>query len=177
MNIDADGAMGWGPGSGATDVAFARNGVGTMRLDAQLTSYDSNTLNTYTPTIANDGTATYSRLEGYWQRIGKMIFVIIYAQANGAGSGATAITVTAPTNISVSMRQALHADASNISRAGVGNFDGVGSAISSAGGAANNVFEVVRVTKNGANAVTENIVGGDILATTIMTIEGFYWEE
>lgn len=43
LNVDANGAMGWGDGSGSTDVSFDRSAVGTLRVtgDLQVTGNDT----------------------------------------------------------------------------------------------------------------------------------------
>lgn len=70
-----------------------------------ITTYDSNTFTLYTPTVNGAGTATFTQRTGWYQRIGKMIFFNAFVVLNAAGSGASNVTISAPTSINRTTRQ------------------------------------------------------------------------
>jgi hypothetical protein len=63
----------------------------TGKLAVSNTTYD-----TYTPTIGNAGSATWSTSEGWYYKLGTMVFFQAYVAASAAGSGATGITISLP---------------------------------------------------------------------------------
>jgi hypothetical protein len=68
-----------------------------MGSDGQFRIYGGNSPTSYTPTWSGLGTATMSRNLGWYWRIGKLVFIEIYAQfASGPGTGTTGISVTLP---------------------------------------------------------------------------------
>lgn len=128
-------------------------------------TYAGSEFNTYTPTIGGDGTATYSNRTGWWQRIGGMIFFSAYAVASGAGSGASNVTITAPTDIDRTTRQRVGATLEAMTAGNSGSCSAV--AFTTGSGA---TFDRIR------NSTGGNITGADITATSIIAVEGWYRE-
>jgi hypothetical protein len=62
---------------------------------------------TYTPVIANGGTVTWTTRTGWYYKFGTshLVFFCFQLVVNATGSGATAITVTAPTSIDRTTKQ------------------------------------------------------------------------
>lgn len=50
----------------------------------------------YTPTVAGAGTATWSVRDGWYKKIGKMVYVEVYIAFSAAGTGTGTVTVTLP---------------------------------------------------------------------------------
>jgi hypothetical protein len=165
LNIEADGTIGWGPGSAATDVALSRSGVGEMTLTGQITSYDGDAFTTYTPAVTNGGAVTWTTRTGRWQRVGKMIYFNAYLNVNVAGSGAGLITIDGPVDISRTTRQVVMVHLDNVTAAREGT--GVVLAFDSGSGP---VFDRVRGRDN------VNLTGADLLAGAHITVEGWYRE-
>lgn len=176
FNVEADGTIGMGSGSGATDVALRRTGVGEVDFDAQITTYDNNSFAAYTPSMGNTGTATFTTRTGWWQRVGQMIFFNAYIVVNAAGSGASGITISAPTDIDRTTRQTVFVQCANMSVGGVGSFEAAGGAVASAGGGASPTWNAIRVTKNSANSIVQNVLGNDLINGTTISLQGWYRE-
>jgi hypothetical protein len=92
--------IGGGPTTNDTSMLFSAdryNFNGDMEFDDELTVYNNNTYDTWTPTItAGGGTATLSTADGWLQRFGKNIFVYGYMVIGTAGSGATVVQLGLP---------------------------------------------------------------------------------
>lgn len=76
--------------------ADAVNVHANMALDGQITSYDGGAFPAWVPAITGGGTATLATADGWYQRIGKMVFVYAYMVIGTAGSGATNVSVSMP---------------------------------------------------------------------------------
>lgn len=130
-------------------------------------------ITTYTPAVANDGTATYTTRTGWYYKFGAghLVYMNAYLVINAAGSGVTDITVTAPTNIERTTRQVVPCDLQD----GTSYRVGFARANTSGSGA---VFDKVDlVNKNVATVGTDNhstITGSGLAAGSILAFAGFY---
>lgn len=131
----------------------------------EITTYNNGTWHTYTPVMANAGTATWTTRTGYWRRYGDWIVFVAYFVFSGAGSGATPVTVTGPRPIDRTTRQFVGAHLEAVA-AGSAGFGGAVSFVSGAGA----VFDRVR------NPANTSLNGVDFPATSIVTIQGAYRE-
>lgn len=139
---------------------------GDMQLSGgQITEYDGDAFTTYTPTVTGGGAVTWTTRTGWWQRIGKMIFFTAYLVVNGAGSGATAVSIDGPVDLSRATRQNVAAQMDNITAA----MEGAGSLVSFTGGTGA-TFDRLRDYNN------NNVTGADLLAGAIITVTGWYRE-
>jgi hypothetical protein len=157
--------------TGSANLIHARNNlVDAFVVDDSgvLTTYGSNAWTTYTPTITGHGVATFTTRTGYWRRVGDLIHVVIYLVVNAAGSGATAITIDAPTDIerNLTTRQMLPGYAENITAA----IEGACTALAFTG-VTGPTFGRIRSARTNAN-----ITGADLLAGASMVLEGWYRE-
>jgi hypothetical protein len=118
----------------------------------------------YTPAMGNKGTATFSTATGWWYRIGPMILFTAYFVCNGAGSGATAISITAPTDIDRTTRQRVGAHISGVGGPGAGEY----TALCFTGGSG---AVIDRITRGGTD-----LTGANILSGAIITVDGMYRE-
>jgi hypothetical protein len=111
--VDTDGTLNWGPGNAVTDVNLYRSAANTLRTADNLTvdlnllvsgtasitsdlTVGDTTWTPYTPTVGNQGTATWATRVGWYKKIGKIVIFEIYLAASGAGSGTTNLTLTTP---------------------------------------------------------------------------------
>lgn len=160
-----------GPDSAPTeiDLVAALTTIGNTFFDANgvITSYD---INTFTPTVGNDGSATYSTRTGWWVQMGPLRYVLIYLVVNAAGSGTGIVTVSVPFNVDRSTRQtlAMHTESVGPNGSHIGN----GQAVFFVGGTGG-VADRLRTSSNDATNRDSNITGADMLAGGIITIEGF----
>jgi hypothetical protein len=147
----------------APDGFVSINGV-TFDAANRITSYGEP--EEYTPTLVNDGAATYSARRGWFYRIGPMVYMNAYFVASGAGSGASNLGLTAPTNIDRTNRQYVgcHAEANT-----AGNNGSITAVAFTTG--SGDTFDRVR------NSTGVNLVGTDITAGSILAFEGWYREE
>ena len=135
----------------------------TMDSVGEIDTYAGNIWHTYSPVTSGTGGATFSTKTGYWRRIGDEIEFTAYAVCNGAGSGSTVVTITAPTNIDRTTRQVVPAHLESLT---TGN-NGSGMAVAFNTGSGN-VFDRIRNSTNGS------ITGADVLSGCIITIQGRY---
>lgn len=82
--------------------------VGDVVMVNEITEYNGNAEDNWTPVVGGSGGATHSAAVGSYYRIGKVVFVNIYLVCNGNGSGVGDITITTPTNPDRSFRQVLN---------------------------------------------------------------------
>lgn len=152
----------------AGDPADAPNGTialnGTI-LDASggIAAYGA-PWTTFTPSLSGAGGATYSVRTGYWRRWGDDIEFVAYFVLSGAGSGATALSLTGPpVEIDRTARQwvGCHMEA-----LGAGN-TGMGCALAFTSGSGA-VWDRVR------NPTNNSLNGADLTATGILTFKGSY---
>lgn len=187
--LTADGRMGLFPDAVATPAVIvnADTGFTGRMLDLGVNSvqqfgmtaagvidnYAANAFFTYTPTVGNGGTVTWSTRTGWWMRLGPMVFVTVYLVVNAAGSGAGIVTVDMPTNVYRGTRQTLTMHCESVGPGG--SHIGDGQAVfftSGSGGTADRL----RNSSNGASNADANITGADLLAGGIITITGWYRE-
>lgn len=127
-------------------------------------TYGTNSPTTYTPTIANGGTATFSTRTGWYWRVGKMIFFTAYFIVGTAGSGVSNVTMTAPTNVDRTTRQMIPCNAD-----GVATINGTYMVMAFVGGSGA-VLDRFRTYDGGS------LTGGDLTAGAIFTTTGWYRE-
>lgn len=137
----------------------------TVDEEGNLTTYSDNSFATYTPTMTGEGTASFSTQTGWYQRVGKMIYFNAYFVISAAGSGATPITIDAPTSIYRGTRQNVAAHTESLTAGNNGSSTAL--AFTSGSGA---TFDRIRNSTNGS------ITGADLLLNGIITVEGWYRE-
>lgn len=137
----------------------------TVDENGDLTTYSNNTFTSYTPSLNNAGTATFSTADGWYQRIGKMIFFSAYLVASAAGSGGSNVTLNAPTSIDRTTRWTVLTNCEGNTAGNNGSCTSL--AFTSGSGTA---FDRLR------NSTGTNIIGTDITASTIITASGWYRE-
>jgi hypothetical protein len=138
--------------------------AGTVLTASALNSNTLTAVSTYTPTVANAGTATWTTRTGWFHKIDKLVLFQIYLVVNAAGSGASGITITAPSNIDRSIR---HIFATQGQTSGTTNGAWVSQANTSGSG---NVIDRVN------NSTGSQIVGSDLATGCIIAIQGMYRE-
>jgi hypothetical protein len=129
--------------------------------------------NTYTPTVGNTGTATYTTRTGYWRYIApKLVWFSCFIVVNVAGSGTGIITVTTPTNIHRLQQQIMPLWISDMIAAGalLGGY-----AICFTSGTGNIIDRLRRQSNAGTNNMP-NLIGSDMLSGGAITITGTYRE-
>lgn len=129
-------------------------------------TYANSAFTTYTPVVTGAGTATFSTLDGWYQRVGKMVFFTIYAVLNNVGSGVATVSVTAPTSLYRGTRQVV-----------VGHIDGMASGINGSAeliviaAGSGSTFDRIRVPAG------TNVTGGQLDTTGgTLTFTGWYRE-
>lgn len=135
-----------------------------LEMTGQITEYNGNSFDTYAPVVTGGGTATFTNLDGWYQRVGKMVLFNAYIVVNAAGSGATAVSVTAPSAIDRSNRQAIicHVDGAAV--------NGTFTALCLTGGSGATIDRL----RSSTNA---NLTGANLSAGAIITIQGWYRED
>ena len=136
-----------------------------MSLTGQITSYNNNAADTYTPVIGGTGGATWTTLDGQWLRLGPLIWFNVFAVAATAGAGAANITVSTPTSVDRTDQQTVEG---HIGGSAAVNGTIAGIALTSGTGA---VLDRVRTS------VGANITGAQINAAGWnLNISGWYLE-
>lgn len=132
----------------------------------QVTLYDNNTYGSWTPALSGGGAATLSTADGWWQRIGGMIFVYAYMVIGTAGTGATQVTMNLPLipwRGSANRRQTIPGTVSGSTP------DGPISVVTFAGGAGATAQRIQM--SDGTDAI-----GTDLVAGSIWIVEGWMRE-
>lgn len=133
-------------------------------------------MNTYTPSVGNDGTAAYSIRRGWWYRFGPMIYVNVFLSVSTAGSGTGIVTVTMPTAVDRTNRQALtvHAETIGVNGTGSGTIRG-GECVFFTGGSGATA-DRIRVDDSDGDG-EGNVLGADLKVNGLITIQGWYLEQ
>lgn len=142
-------------------------------LQGRFTTYNDDVFDTYTPVIANGGTATFTSRTGWYQRIGKMIFVNAEFVVNAAGSGAGLVTVSLPfTPFRTNTRQTMSLHSKGAWTAGMA---ANGCAVIMDTGAGDVIDQLASSNDNALNR-DGVITGANLLAGCRITVEGWYRE-
>lgn len=129
-------------------------------------TYGGNTLPTWAPTISGGGAATFTTLNGQYQRIGPLVWVRLYAVVGVAGSGATNVTFDLPiTPDRTRGRQNIYGSARDGGVAGAGPVV----AIAFQGGAGANIDRIV-------NSAGTDVTGALLTAGSVWTFEAMIRE-
>lgn len=178
--VQADGKQFWGPGSATQDTNLYRSAAGVLTTDTALTvgtdlTVGSTTWTSYTPTWANTGGATFATNTGYYYKLGKIVFVVIYAALSGGGSGSGIVTVTTPSSVDRTGRQVLtvHAETVGVNGGGTATIRG-GEAVFFTGGSGA-VADRIRIDDRDGDG-EQNLLGVDIQSTSVITVQGWYRE-
>ena len=178
--LETDGAHSWGPGgSTAADVILTRGGTSTLSLTGSLSlsgglTVGATTWSTYTPTVTNGGSVTWTTRTGYYYKIGKLVFVCIFLNSLAAGSGTSLVSVDMPSNVDRSTRQALTLHGETIGANGNATSSIRGGECVFFTGGTGATSDRLRVDNGTSNE--SNIQGADILANALITIQGWYRE-
>lgn len=166
--VQADGTQVWGSGSATGDTNLYRSAADTLKTDDSLIvgaglTVGSTTWTTYTPTVTGGGSVTWSTRTGYYYKLGKLVFVVAYLSVNAAGSGSSNVQVDMPSSVDRTTRQVL-----GISAEGVG-LNGHSHAVFFTGGTG--------ATSDRIRSYDgQNMIGSDLLAGGIVTVQGWYRE-
>jgi len=168
FQISIAGTLRWGDGiGGGFDAWIKRSPEGGVQIGDDVAGgvidrYDGNNVfNTYVPAVSGGGSVSWSFQSGWWQRIGKMIFVNITLIADGDGSGSDAVTVDLPEDPDRSHRQVLAA--TRTGAAPGGSFTGQ---IANAGSGPQ--IDFIRSSVNGT------LIGSDLTNGETIAIQGWY---
>ncbi|MFF1450175.1 hypothetical protein ACFVYF_18850 [Streptomyces sp. NPDC058274] len=176
----ADGKHQWGDGTNTQDTTLYRSAANTLKTDGALVvggdlTVSATTWTSYTPTIGNAGSATWSNVLGWYKKFGKIVFVEVYLVASAAGSGTSNLTFTLPStpfrdgNGANTSRQVLTVHIDNFVAGSNSFVSGSGTAVVFAGGSGSTV-DAVRGPTN------ISMQGQNIASNTILTIQGWYRE-
>lgn len=133
-------------------------------------SVGDTTFTTYTPTVANGGTATFTTRTGWYYRLGSMVFFNVELLVNAAGSGASFVTITAPTGIDRTTRQVVPAQGRSVFTAGIAA-NGSATALTTGAGA---VFDEIVMSNDNALNRDGLLTGAALLAGARLTLSGWY---
>jgi hypothetical protein len=177
----ADGRLAWGSGAGAADVSIERTGVGALTVNGNLTATNltatdvtatddfiggdillsGQNIQTYTPTVNGGGAVTWTTRTGWWWELGEMVFFTAYLVVNTAGTGGSIVQVNAPTDIYRGTRQVVGMSVEN------GGLNGHSHAVAFTG-SVGATWDRLRSYDG------QNIVGSDLLAGALITVQGWY---
>jgi hypothetical protein len=182
--VNSDGHLALLPlGSASESVIYADTDLGQtapllrMRRDSvdqfvvdntgRVTTYAGNTMQSWTPVVSGGGAATFSGIDGWYLRLGKMIYVHAYFVVGVAGTGTTALTMNLPVTPwrgpSANRRQTIYGDADGTSP------DGPISCVIFAGSVGATINRIQM--SDGGDAV-----GTDLQAGSVWTINGWIRE-
>lgn len=147
-----------------------------MGSDGQFRTYGGNVPTTFTPTITNGGTVTWTTRTGYYWKVGKMVYVCIYLVINAAGSGGGIVMVDMPSNVDRSLRQVLTLHTESVGSGGnASSHIGGGECVFFTGGSGA-TSDRLRTDEGSSTSRENNILGNDLLSTGLISIQGWYRE-
>ncbi|MFF9268611.1 hypothetical protein [Streptomyces rochei] len=175
----ADGRQYWGSGSATADTNLYRSAAGLLRTDTDffvggsLTVNDGPTWSTYTPTVTGGGAVTWGTRTGYYWMMGRLVFVNIFLEVANGGSGSSIVDVTMPYAVHRGLRQtlAIHAETIGVNGGGSATIRN-GQCIFFVGGSGA-VSDRLRVDDSDGDG-GGNILGSDLKAGGLITIQGWY---
>jgi hypothetical protein len=185
LTIRADGRHDWSTGALAADTNLYRSAADTLTTDDSFTvgtnltvsgnlAVAATTWTTYTPTVTNGGSVTWTTRTGYYYKLGKIVFVCIYLNVNAAGTGTGLVLVDMPSSVDRTNRQALTLHAETIGANGNATSSIRGGECAFFTGGTGATSDRLRVDNGTSNE--SNIQGADLLAGGLITIQGWYRE-
>lgn len=154
--------------NGGGDISL---GTGVVYDDAVggFSEYEGNVPRTYTPTVTNFGTATFSDRTGEYMKIGKWVFVRINLNISAAGAGGGNLAVDLPSSADVSYgRPLLMMSCGGLT--GLATAGGVGMAIRLTGSGNGVTLDRLRLYDD------SNIARANLTASSFFHISGWYRE-
>jgi hypothetical protein len=153
----------------------------TGPLDDQSTTPDINPqdsgLLTYTPTVTNGGSATFTTQTADYYKLGKLVWVNIGLVVNAAGSGTSSVAVSLPSTPSRTIQQTLDLTCESVR---VASQSTKGSAVILITGSGATIDRLRNQVAASGDATTDNrilnVQGAHLLAGAIITITGWYRE-
>ena len=127
---------------------------------------------TYTPTITGGGTATFTSRTGWSYKLGDMRYFTAEFVVGTAGSGASAVTITAPSSIYRGTRQVIPCHTQSTTTSGA-VMNGHAVALATGTGA---VIDRISVSNDGATNRDNILNGTNLLAGAQVTVSGWYRE-
>ncbi|GGZ80229.1 hypothetical protein ACFOOM_07545 [Streptomyces echinoruber] len=130
----------------------------------------------YTPTVTNGGTVTFSIQTGFYSITDSYVDVIVYLAVSGAGSGSGIVQVDMPTPVDRTIRQALTVHGETVGVNGSGSTQngqirgGECVFFTSGSGARSDRIRIDDSDGDGSN----NLLGVDLKAGGLITIQGRY---
>lgn len=166
--VQADGTHVWGSGSGVGDTNLYRSAANTLATDDSLTvggglTVGSTTWTTYVPAVSGAGSATWSTRTGYYYKLGKIVFVVAYLVVGTAGTGSSNVTIDMPSTVDRTTRQVLTASVEGM------GLNGHSHAVFFTGGTGGTVDRI-------RSYDGQNLIGSDLLADGLLTVQGWYRE-
>lgn len=134
------------------------------------------TRNSYTPTVSNGGSATFTTRTGEYLLLGgsttpAICFVNIYIVVANVGSGAVNVTIDGPVDIDRTNRQSILVN----SEGGFATASSLMGVLTAFTGGAGATFDRLRMLDNtGADAIP-NVTGADLRAGMILNAQGWYF--
>ncbi|MFD9004514.1 hypothetical protein ACFV0T_26735 [Streptomyces sp. NPDC059582] len=142
-------------------------------LNGTTVNVTDTTWQTYTPTVAGQGTGTFTSRTGFYFKLGKLVFFQAEFVMNAAGTGTGTITVTAPSNIyRTGGRQTIPCHAQSTTTSGA-VMNGHAVALETGTGA---VIDRISVSNDGTTNRDNVLNGANLLTGARVTIEGWYRE-
>lgn len=168
------GALLWAQLDGVDKFAVTPSGHLTAAgtLTGNELAITATTWSSYTPVVSGAGAATFSTRDGWYFKIGKLVFVQTHIALSAAGTGTGTVTISLPSTPyrgSANRRQYLPAYAGGIA---AGTNSGVG------GTAVGNInFSGSGAQIDQLRGPTDILIRGDNLsATSVITLSGWYRE-
>lgn len=150
---------------GNTTVGGSLNGTSVNVTDT--------TWQTYTPTVAGQGSGTFTSRTGFYYKLGKLVFFQAEFVMNAAGTGTGTVTVTAPSNIyRTGGRQNIPCHSQSTTTSGA-VMNGNAVALETGTGA---VIDRISVSNDGTTNRDNVLNGANLLTGARVTIEGWYRE-
>lgn len=157
-------------------IVISQSGSGNWLAAGRLAPGHETDWATYTPTVANAGSVTWTTRTGFWKRASGIVYVNVYLVVLAAGTGTGVVSITMPTNVARTNRQILTMHTESVGAGGnaVSHIGGGECLFLPAGSGA--VSDRLRTDEGSTTARENNIQGADLLAASSITVQGWYRE-
>lgn len=154
-------------------IMVTQSGNGNWLAIGRTAPASDNEWTSYTPTVTNGGSVTWTTRTGWYKRRGKTVEVCVYLAVNAAGSGGSTVMVDMPSSVYRGTRQLMpmHTESVGPNGSHIGN----GTCVFFTGGSGA-TSDRLRTSSNDGTNRDSNITGADLLAGGTITIQGWYRE-
>lgn len=184
FRVQNDGRLTWGGGVSGRDTNLYRDAADSLKTDDKFTvagefvNTGAQSFTVFTPTTTGQGSATWQTRTGYYWKLGKLVYVVEHFDVLAAGTGTANWQPGLPSTPDRSIiagRQFVPVNVEGVYSASAPLLLGTGAGVIFDGGSGA-IFDRIRVPNASGTNSDQGLLGQDLLAGALITIEGWYKE-